>query len=441
MKVLLVDDDADLLAALTQTLELAGFEVLTCASAVEALRRVTNAFDGVVLSDVRMPQMDGLALFRRFQTMDADLPVILLTGHGDVPMAVQAIKDGAYDFLTKPVSSDVLVPALRRAATARRLVMENRALRQAAAPRNVWPVALIGDSPAMTRLRDTIAQVADADVDVLIEGPGGSGKAQAARMLHRLSGRRSRAFVHVACASLKEDGFDLELFGTASGTGYAAASRRTPGRLEKAHRGVLFLDDVDHLTPAQQAAIFRALDAHEIWPSGADSPVPVDLRVIAASGGDLSLAVREGRFRSDLFYRLSGVSLSVPPLSARGQDIGLLFQHMLMAASARLKRPAPPITEAARARLYSHDWPGNLRELEHFAERFALGLTTDAECAEEDGLAERVARFEAEVLRETLARCEGKAQAAMQRLNLARKTFYDKLNRYGIVIGDYRRGG
>lgn len=444
-RVVFIDDDADLLAAQAQGLEIAGFSVRAFSNGPDALKHITPEFDGVVMSDVRMPQMDGLAVFRRIQAIDADIPVILLTGHGDVPMAVQALKDGAYDFLSKPFPMDDLIASLRRASQKRQLVLENRALRQLHADAPAAQTALLGNSSIMVHLRQTLGQVADADVDMLITGDTGSGKETVARALHRLSARRNRPFVHINCASLPEETFHAELFGLEPGAKfgpYGGSARRTTGRLEKANKGTLLLDDVDGLSLPQQAKLLGVVEARELWPVGAEEPRSLDIRIVATTKIDLNEAVRHGEFRADLFYRLSGVTLRVPPLSERRGDIGLLFQHFLVSACARLKRPIPKLSAPVHAWLQSHDWPGNVRELEHFAERFALGLE-DARLpgqeAEPQSLAERVADYEADIIRETLSLNHGDVQASMRDLQLARKTFYDKLARHGIRINDYRR--
>ncbi len=444
-KVIFIDDDADLLAAQAQGLEIAGFAVRAFSNGPDALKHITSEFDGVVMSDVRMPQMDGLAVFRRIQAIDPDIPVILLTGHGDVPMAVQALKDGAYDFLSKPFPMDDLIASLRRASQKRQLVLENRALRQLHADAPAAQTNLLGNSPIMVHLRQTLGQVADADVDILVTGDTGSGKETVARALHRLSNRRNRPFVHINCASLPEETFHAELFGLEPGAKfgpYGGSARRTTGRLEKANKGTLLLDDVDGLSLPQQAKLLGVVEARELWPVGAEEPRSLDIRIVATTKTDLNEAVRRGDFRADLFYRLSGVTLRVPPLSERRGDIGLLFQHFLVSACARLKRPIPKLNAPVHAWLQSHDWPGNVRELEHFAERFALGLE-DARLpgqeTEPQSLADRVAEYEADIIRETLSLNHGDVQASMRDLHLARKTFYDKLTRHGIRINDYRR--
>lgn len=445
-RIIFIDDDPDLLAAQTQGLEIAGFPVSAFSSAAAALRHITPDFDGVVLSDVRMPQMDGLNLFRRILAIDSEIPVILLTGHGDVPMAVQALKDGAYDFLAKPFPMDELVISLRRASQKRRLVLENRQLRQLHADGAAETTALLGDSPIMVRLRETLTQIADAEVDILITGDTGAGKESAARALHRLSPRSHRPFVQINCAALPEETFLAELFGLEPGAKfgpYGGAARRIVGRLEKAHRGTLLLDDIEGLSPPQQAKILEVVETHELWAVGASEPRPLDVRVIATAKSDLRAAVERNEFRADLFYRLSGVALHLPPLSERKSDIRLLFQHFLVDACARLKRPIPKLSSPVHAHLQSHNWPGNIRELQQFAERLALGLD-DARLpglsGEEPGLglADRVGQFEADTIRETLGICRGDARATMRALKLPRKTFYDKLARHGIAIADYR---
>ncbi len=303
--VRLVDDDTDLLEAQTQSLRIAGFQPEAFSSAA-ALQGLDADYPGVVLSDVRMPGMDGFELFRRLRALDPELPVILLTGHGDV--AVAAIRDGAWDFLTKPVGLDALTAALRRAVQARALVLENRQLR---AIRSV-PVAagqLLGDSTAMVQLRDTVTRLAEAGVDALITGPSGAGKTLLARAIHREGPRHARAFVHVACDTLDAARFDLDFIGAEAGQPGAPRHARLVGRLEKAHRGTLFLDRIDRLSLAQQARLLHVIEAREVWAAGASAARAVDLHVLAASQADLAAMVARG---GGVFAR--------PLLSAVGRD-------------------------------------------------------------------------------------------------------------------------
>jgi two-component system C4-dicarboxylate transport response regulator DctD len=444
-RVILIDDDEDFLDAQVQALELAGFAVQAFLSGTEAIRHITCEFEGVIVSDVRMPNMDGLSLFKHVHELDSELPVLLLTGHGDVPMAVQALKDGVYDFLIKPFSVAELIASLGRASQKRELVLENRNLRKLHAGHINAKTALVGESVVMDSLRQTLSQVAEADVDLLITGESGTGKKTAARSLHSLSHRKTKPFVQISCASLSEDTFHAEIFGSTSvekAPPQHYAPRRVAGHLERAHRGTILFDDVGSLSLPQQAALLHFIETRECWPRGASEPRPLDLRIVATSRENLREAVRSGTFRADLFYLLSGVTLHVPPLSERRADIRLLFQHFLLAACARIKGPVPRLTMAAHMHLQRHDWPGNVRELERFAERFALGLDPEEDSntisGSSPGLAERINQFEAELIQEVLSRYQGDAKRSMEILKLPRKTFYDKLSRHRIRISDYR---
>jgi two-component system, NtrC family, C4-dicarboxylate transport response regulator DctD len=437
-RILLVDDDEALRVAVAQGLALRGFDVATFDNAPAALKAVSRDFDGVVVSDVRMPGMDGLALFERVQAIDPDIPMLLITGHGDVAMAVAALQDGVYDFVSKPFPMERLTMALSRALEKRSLVLDNRRLEAVA--QGAGGALILGDTPVMQRLRATIAQLAETEVDVLIQGETGVGKGLVAQALHRGGSRRNRPMVTINCAALPEAVFETELFGAASG---AANLRPSIGRIERADRGVLFLDEIEGLSPAMQAKLLNVVEEREIWPVGAAEPRHLDLRIVAASKVDLAEAVRDGAFRADLYYRLNVVTLVMPPLRERREDVPSLFGHFLADATARLRRPMPRLTAAIRDHLLGHDWPGNVRELVHYAERVALGLPSaatveDAARGAAEGLAERTGRYEAMVIRETLAACGGDARTAMALLQTPRKTFYDKLRRHGIEIDRYR---
>lgn len=437
--VRLVDDDEDLLAAQVQTLRLAGFQVEPFGTALAALDGLGPDYPGVVLSDVRMPGMDGFEFFARLQERDAELPVILLTGHADVPMAVAALKQGAYDFLSKPVAAGVLAAALNRACQSRALVLENRALRSRQAEEPQTEIGLSGASPVMVHLRDSIERLAQLGGDVLIVGPQGSGKRTVARSIHRQSPRRARAFTHVACAALDEARFETELIGAEPAAGSRLA--RQAGKLEKTHRGTLFLDEIDALAPALQARLDALLQAGEVWPAGTAAPRPLDLRVIASTRRDLARMVEEGGFRADLYYRLSAATLQMPALVQRREDIPGLFRQFLLQACQRLNLPVAPVTAAVKARLAGYGWPGNLSELQQFAEGHSLGLSpfdSGEPGSESRGLADLMAEYEAGLIREALRLAQGNASRAMERLQLPRKTFYDKLTRHGIKPAEFR---
>ena len=374
--VILVDDDDDLRAATAQMLELAGFEVRAFPAADAALPAIDAGFAGPVVSDIRMPRMSGLQLFDRVRAMDADLPVILITGHADVDVAVAAVKDGAYDFIPKPFDAARLAGAVGRAAEKRRLVLENRRLREAAAEAPA-DLPLLGEAPAIRRLRETVRQVAEADVDVLILGETGAGKEVVASLLHRWSRRGERNFVALNCGALPESVLESELFGHEAGAFTGAAKRRV-GRIEHASGGTLFLDEIESCPPAIQVKLLRVLETREVEPLGTNERRKLDLRVVAATKVDLGDPAARGDFREDLYWRLNVVTLRIPPLRERREDVPALFAHYLRRAADRFGRPLPEITPAIRDRLVRHDWPGNVRELVHFADRAALGMEADA---------------------------------------------------------------
>ncbi len=436
--VRVVDDDEDMRAAQVQTLQLAGFEVQDFAQATKALEGVTADFPSVFLTDVRMPGMDGLELFQRLHAIDPELPVILLTGHGDVPMAVAALKAGAYDFLTKPVARDVLVAAVNRAAGARALVLENRDLRSARHDAAEMFPELSGDSEVIQHLRILLDRVSHAEGNALLIGPPGAGKLIAARAIHRQGPRRARSFVHVACDTMDEARFEGHLMSAESPN---LRSTRQPGPLERAQRGILFLDRIDALSAATQARLSAIFEAGEFWPAGAVAPRALDVQLLASSSADPAPMVADGKFDPRLFYRLSAAILPVPGLAQRREDIPALYRHFLLDACARLDRPAPHITEAVKARLSMHNWPGNLPELRGFAESQAMGVSTLKAPQDSDtrGLTDLVAAYEAELIRDALRLARGNATAAMQELRLARKTFYDKLTRHNIKPAEFRQ--
>ncbi|MBU3077882.1 sigma-54-dependent transcriptional regulator [Sphingomonas quercus] len=437
-RVLFVDDDPMVRAANLQTLALANLDAEAHADAASALACVDKDFPGVIITDVRMPGMDGLALFRRLKAVDPELPVILVTGHGDVPMAVSALKDGVWDFLTKPFASDQLVASTRRALMARRLVLENRALRTAA------EVAadgdpLVGETPVMIQLRKTLRQLAATNVDVLIEGETGTGKELVATLLHRWSGRRGRPFLTFDCGALPLPLAQSELFGHRDGVIPGLRLSRT-GRIEAADGGTLFLDALDAMPLELQAGMLRVLEEREVTPLGSDHPYTVDVRFVAAVARPAGQLVSRGALREDLFFRLDTVRLHLPPLRDRRDDIPLLFAHLLEQAAKRYRLPQPELDVESRTYLLSHDWPGNVRELAHYAERLVLEVKTTPPTCSTLTLPERTRRFEAEAIRTALASQGGDVRAAIKELGIPRKTFYDKLSRYGILPRDFRRG-
>ncbi len=437
--VLLVDDDRPVLLAGEQTLELAGFTVLSCSTAEQALEVLGRAHPHVVVTDVRMPGISGMELLARIRERDPELPVVLVTGHGDVAMAVRAIREGAYDFVEKPTPPEMLADVVRRAAELRRLVLENRRLKAELA--EAGEQTIIGRTPAIERLRQTISAVAETDADVLVWGETGTGKELVARALHAQCKRRSNPFVALNCGAMPETIFESELFGHEAGAFTGAAKRRV-GRMEHSSGGTLFLDEIESMPMALQVKILRALQERAVEPLGSNELVPIDMRVVAATKTDLKQAAAEGRFRQDLFYRLNVVVVTIPALRDRRDDIPLLFRHFVHLASGRYNREAPGLASAQMDRLMAHDWPGNVRELRNVADRFVLGLglLDSSEAAPEGAglsLPERVDLFEKTIIEAELNRHAGDVSKTLQALGLPRKTFYDKLKRHGLTRADF----
>jgi two-component system C4-dicarboxylate transport response regulator DctD len=441
--VYLIDDDPDLLRATTQTLNLAGFDVRSFSSATEALTGLSAESAGAIVSDIRMPGLDGLELFEHVRLLDEELPVILMTGHGDIPMAVKAIQSGVYDFLAKPFPAERLVQTLRHATEQRRLVLENRRLRMAERDADGGGFPLIGQTPAMQRLRHMLRQIADTDVDVLVVGETGTGKEVVASLLHGWSRRSSGNFVALNCGALPEQVIESELFGHEPGA-FTGAQKKRIGRIEYSSGGTLFLDEIESMPLSTQVQMLRVLEMREVTPLGTNEVRPVDLRVVAASKVDLGHPDQRGVFREDLYYRLNVVTINVPPLRERRDDVPLLFQYFVAKAADRFRRDVSTINSSVERHLRDHDWPGNVRELSHYAERFVLGLEPSraespsaVQPLATTSLPERMERHEADLIREALSACRGDVQQTIALLGIPRKTFYDKLQRHKIVRSDY----
>ena len=432
--VIVVDDEAPIREAVQQWLTLSGFNVQVFSRAEDCLAQLPEHFPGVIMSDVRMPGMSGLELLARIQALDADLPVILLTGHGDVPMAVDAMREGAYDFLEKPFSPETLVRNLRRALEKRELILENRRLHERADARSQLDATLLGVSPSLQTLRSQVLDLSQLPVNVVIRGETGSGKEMVARCLHDFGPRAAKPFVALNCAAIPEQLFEAELFGHESGAFTGAQGKRI-GKLEYADGGTLFLDEIESMPLAQQVKLLRVLQDKKLERLGSNKAIDVDLRIIAATKPDLLEEARAGRFREDLAYRLTVAELRLPPLRERREDIPLLFAHFTRAAAERLGRKAPELSGARLSELLSHDWPGNVRELANAAERQILGLAASQETASQTGqsLAAQQEAFEAQCLRAALARHKGDIKAVLHELQLPRRTLNEKMQRLGLL--------
>ena len=443
MKVLLVEDDATVRAGSAQALDLAGFRVEAFEAAERALAQVGPGFSGVIVSDVRLPGMSGLDLMAAVRAIDAQVPVILVTGHGDISMAVGAMRGGAYDFIAKPYSSEQLVEAVGRALETRRLILEVAALRHRIADGEGIEAMLLGDSLAMRNLRRLILDLADESADVLIYGETGTGKEMVARCLHQFSSRRAHHFVALNCGAIPENIFESEVFGHELGA-FTGAAKRQIGKIEHADGGSLFLDEVESLPLSLQVKMLRVLQERYVERLGSNTPVPVDVRVIAAAKVDLKEWSDQQKFRSDLYYRLNLIVLNLPPLRERREDIPLLFEHFMLGAAARYKRSVPTVPGPLMQSLMAHDWPGNVRELRNIAERFVLGLASGADgllaarSAAPVPLADQVGAFERAVIEQELRRTGGSIAEVCSALGVPKQTLYYKMQKYGLTPDYYR---
>jgi two-component system C4-dicarboxylate transport response regulator DctD len=434
--VYLVEDDEVVMRACAQALRLADIDVRAFRSAEQALAALDEEPPAAVVSDVRMPGMSGLDLLGAIWRRDREIPVILITGHGDVSMAVEAMRAHAYDFIEKPFNSARLVDVVRRARERRALLRENRALREQLG--NLREMPLIGASESIQRVARTIDSLAATDVDVLIHGETGTGKEVVAHALHTRSGRTG-PFVALNCGALPESVFESEIFGHESGA-FTGADRRRIGKIEHATDGTLFLDEIESMPLALQVKLLRVLQERRIERLGSNVSLPVNCRLVAATKADLKRLSEQGGFRADLYYRLNVVTIELPPLRQRLNDIGPLMTYFLLQASRRFNREAPAWDEQDLFRWQHHDWPGNVRELKAVAERLCLGVGDGLAglAAPAVSLAARLENYERGLIREALRAVRGNVAEAAERLHLPRKTLYDKLARHGLDPDAFR---
>ena len=438
MKVAIVDDERDMRASIGQWLALSGFETETFPSAEEALKGIKPDYPGVVVTDVRMPGMDGIALLKRLLALDSGLPVILITGHGDVPMAVEAMRLGAWDFLEKPFDPERMTELAKKAAQARRLTLENRALRTELADAPVLMRRLVGSSPMMERLREDILDLGQADGHVLIDGETGTGKTLVAHALHAVGPRAGRRFVTLSCAAFDETALAARLFGP--------AEQGAPGPLvEEARGGTLLLEDIEALPPALQARLVTFLN---------EQGSPPETRLIAICNEHAEDRTLEDALRPDLYYRLAALKITLPPLRARGEDILALFTAYAEQFAEEYGCEPPQVTAQEAAQLLQAPWPGNVRQLINIAERAVLQnrrgsgsiaslLMADNEAAgpamttEGKPLKEYVEAFEKMLIDNTMRRHRGSIVAVMEELCLPRRTLNEKMAKYGLSRSEY----
>jgi DNA-binding NtrC family response regulator len=442
-KVLFVEDDPPVRASLAQTLELAGLEVCACASAEDALPHIAAGAQLIVVTDVRLPGMDGLSLLDHVTATDAGIPVVLITAHGDVSMAVRAMRAGAYDFIEKPFAPERFVDTVMRALDKRVLRVALDDLRAQLHKRNGIESVLLGNSSVMQALRRKIARLADTSADVMILGETGTGKELVARCLHDHSNRRDRNFVAINCGGLPETLFESELLGHEPGAFTSAAKRRI-GKIEHANGGTLLLDEIETMPIQMQIKLLRILQERKVERLGSNEEVPVNVRVVAATKSDLRVLSDEGKFRGDLYYRLNVAVLELPPLRERREDVQLLFEHFAAQASARYGLAPPELTPEKLRELMAHDWPGNVREIRNAADRFVLEigeLTTPTAGVAPASLAQQMDKVEKALIEQALRNHQGRMPRVMESLGIAKKTLYDKLHRHGIDAERFRQNG
>ena len=453
--ILIVDDEKNYLLVLSAVLEEEGYEVLTAVSGAEALEVLASSEPDLVLTDMKMPGMDGIELLERIKARDPDLPVIMMTAHGTVDKAVEAMQKGAYTYLLKPFDNERLILYVRKAISLFQVIQENRRLRRAMQSQYRFG-QLIGKSRSMQAVFDTVEKVAPSGATVLIEGESGTGKELVAKAIHFNSPRRDKPFVAVSCSALAETRLESELFGHEKGAFTGAVATRK-GRFELAHGGTLFLDEIGELSAGLQVKLLRVLQERSFERVGGMRPITVDIRLIAATNRNLKEEVARGRFREDLFFRLNVVHIVLPPLRERREDIRLLVNHFLEKYAAERKSgvPVKGLSPEVERLFYEYDWPGNVRELENVIERvmvlcpreivtpadlpadFAqssanllqLGIPKDAR------LYETLEAVEKAMIERALRLCHNVQAHAAELLGITRSGLNQKIRRYGLEAG------
>ncbi|MFG0772986.1 sigma-54-dependent transcriptional regulator [Vibrio plantisponsor] len=442
--VFFIDDEPDIRIAIEQSFELADIDARFFSSAEDALLAIKqDKLPMVVVTDICLPGLSGQNLLSSIHHQDSDVPVILITGHGDISMAVQAMHDGAYDFIEKPFAPERLIETVNRAIERRKLTLENQQLKRSLKASQTLGPRIIGETNSIIALRETITHVADTNADILLFGETGTGKELVARSLHEQSSRREKNFVAVNCGAVPENLIESELYGHEKGA-FTGADAKRIGKFEHAQGGTLFLDEIESMPMQAQIRLLRVLQERVIERVGSNELIPLDIRVIAATKVDLKKAAQEGTFRQDLYYRLNIVTLDIPPLRERREDIPALFHHFLLVAAARYGKAATALPQSALQALLSHDWPGNVRELRNAAERYVL-LGKLSELGEQSknakvltSLADQVAEYEKSLIEQTLIECSGSIKDTMELLKIPRKTLYDKMQKYQINKDTYK---
>ncbi|MDK9559356.1 sigma-54 dependent transcriptional regulator [Marinobacter sp. M216] len=444
--VIFVDDEPHIRQAISQTFALEELPVACFEDAPSALELISPEYEGVVLCDYNMPGMDGLEMLDRIRDVDEAIPVIILTGQGDISTAVSAMQQGAYDFIEKPFDHEELIELLRHALEKRHLALENRRLKAQLRHLARPGPRILGDSPTMQKVMAMVDPVLDISANILLHGETGAGKDALARYIHENSRRSAHNFVAINCGAVPENLIESELFGHEAGA-FTGADKRRIGKIEHAHQGTLFLDELESMPMPLQVKLLRVLEEQKVERLGSNQVQDVDVRIIAATKADLKALSDQGEFRSDLYYRLNVVKVDIPPLRERKEDIPLLFHHFVLIAAARYDRESVPLDAGQAARLMQHSWPGNVRELRNLAERYVLlgpaaldGNAGDgtANVAGRQTLTEMMDGFERSAIISALNACHGSIKDTMVQLGIARKTLYDKMKKHGLDKAEFK---
>lgn len=377
-QIIIVDDEEIVRSSMAQTLQLEGYDACAIEDPSLALQHCSPQWQGVVICDVRMNIMDGLDVLQKILEIDSEIPVIMFSAHADISIAIQAIRLGAYDFLEKTDDPQNHLNTVQRAWKKRELVLENRSLRNSLQDQHKIEHKLVGQTPTMQSLRESIIQLAPVDIDLIINGETGTGKEVVAQCLHQFSDRASKPFVALNCGALTESIIESELFGHEAGA-FTGALKKRIGKIEYAQGGTLFLDEIESMPLSLQVRLLRVLQERTLQRLGGNSDISIDIRVIGASKVDLLALCESGAFREDLYYRLNVAHLNLPKLTSRKADIPLLFSHFIQQANQRFNRKAAPLDHQFLTQLEQKSWPGNVRELRNMAERWVLGLPLDIE--------------------------------------------------------------
>jgi len=447
-KILIIEDEPTMRIGMEHLLTASGYHIKSCKDGREGISTIERESFDLVITDMRLPGYDGLSILRRVKALSPSTGVIIITAYAEVKTAVQAIKDGAFDYLSKPFSNDELLILIERFLRFRNLETELSRLKDTAGKEKVFE-RLVGVSPSMKTIFDRIEAIADTDVPVLIQGESGTGKELVANAIHNLSSRRDKGYVKINCAAIPENLFESEIFGYEKGA-FTGASEMRRGKFEVANGGTIFFDEIGDMPPGLQPKLLRVIEENTLYRLGGSDPIRINVRGIYATSKNLRELVKTGRFRDDLFYRINVVPITIPPLRERREDIPYLIDHFLEVFGNKYSKPEIRVTPAAYEGLISYNYPGNVRELKHAIERAVLlsrnGLIDIKDLPEEFSSAERerpeislhlplqkgISCLEKEMILNALRETGGKKIEAARRLGISRKVLWKKIKDYGI---------